>query len=457
MKYGAYVEVEGREERFRLLDIAAHNLIQATDLGAFAGQSFRIQVDTLSGPRVGALYVHTTVADASKLFSVLSKVDCSAVRQIFPWNFENVACYWEGKRIRLEANWPPLLAVTDVRLSDIHPHPRGEPNLFFPGINEYGDVIALTVDDSCPHFLLGGTTGVGKSVAMQNIVLQFASHFPKTRLVLVDGKKGDGLGPVAHIQGQVGPIALSPDEITASISCVLKEMTDRYNRQPANFRDRKSYRKSLIPWYVFLDEVQEIALGSPHVAECLRKLAAQSRAVSIHLIMSTQKPLMEVFGNNTTKSNVPGRLALRTVNFTDSKLVVGGKFPRADYLQPWEAWCITPTEKYRRAQLFNVTEKELSSATAGRPEMDSWPMVDMADAMGQLAGPIKVNITPKQAVISIFGAKCGMGRDKLQTAWETAGEPEKSSTKAGYKRDWGREALRVMRECGYDFVKKLEG
>lgn len=440
----------GREKRFHLLNEAATRLMDATDTGKLSGgpRRFRIQVDSLSGPRVGALYVNTKIADADALFTALSKKDCAAARQIFPWEFDHIAVYWEGPRLRIEATWEPQLAITDVRLADITPRPNGKPNIFFPGISEYGDVIAMSVGDICSNILVGGTIGAGKSVAMQNIVMQFAACYPDVKLVLMDAKGGDGLGPVAHVQGQVAPIAITKVQIAAALSWIFQEMQNRYNHQPSDFRDRKMYSNSLTPIYVFLDEIQEVTMNNSEMAEIVRKLAAQCRAVKIHLFLSTQKPLVEVFGNSTTKSNVPGRLALMTVNYKDSELIVGSNFPRADYLKPWEAWCISPAERYRRAQLFNVTEKELLAAPTGKPEMDAWPVIAMSDAMGQLSGGISLNILPKQATISIQAAKYNKGRPTLQKALEKAAVPEKNSTKASIILQWGRETYHIMHEQG---------
>lgn len=442
----------GREKRFELLNTAAARLMEAADTCKLGGKRRRIQVDSLSGPRVGALYVRANIGDADALFTALSKKDCAAARQIFPWKFDHIAVYWEGHRLRVEASWEPQLAVTDIRLADIALRPNNKPNVFFPGVSEFGDVITLTIDDACAHLLCGGGSGMGKSVSFQNLVLQASSH-QENRLILIDAKQGEGLGPVAHVQGQIAPIATTHAEITAALSWIFQEMKKRYNHQPSDFRDRKRYSDSLTPVYIFLDEVQEVAMQDGNLAEIIRKLAAESRAVKIRLFLSTQKPVMAVFGSNITKSNIPGRLALRTVNYKDSELVVGGKFPRADHLQPWEAWCISPAERFRRAQLFNVTEKELLAAPTGKPEMDDWPVIAMSDAMGQLAGPAKLNIEPKQGVISIFGAKCGIGQGKLQKALDQAGVPERNSTKARGIRDWGREALKSMKECGYSLCK----
>lgn len=452
-------ELPGKDERFRLLSMAAESLMEASDTGRLSGQPTRLHVTKLSAPRVGALYITANISDVDKVFTALSKKDCAIGRQIFSWDFGHIACYFENRRIRLEASWPPSLAITDVRFSDCGSHPKDKPNVFFPGINEHGDVVAMTIDDACPHLLVGGHSGSGKSVLLRNTVMQFSSYYPTVRVILVDGKQGEGLFPVAHAQGQIGPIAITMPEIRAAISCVLTEMQDRYARQPTDFRDREKYRKTLIPWFIFLDEIQEIVMNDSEMAEIIRKLAAQSRAVDIHLILSTQKPLVQVFGDSTTKSNVPGRLALRTVNYKDSELVVGSNFPRADYLQPWEAWVITPSEMYRRTQLFNVTEKELSKIPVGKPEMDSWPAIDMADAIGQFAGPIKMNISPPQAIISIIGAQSKprpMGQPALQAAWEQAGDPEKSSTKARAKRDWGRRALAILHSLGMDLCPKKD-
>ena len=442
-----------KETRWNLLDRAGENLMAATDTSQFNNRRYRVHVESVNGPRVGALYVKTNVKDADSLYTALSKKDCAAVRQIFPWEFQKIAVYWEGRAIRIEADWPTHLAMLDVRLNDIMPHPKHDPSVFFPGINEAGDVVSMSVSDSCPHILVGGTTGVGKSVAMQNIVIQLASCYPNVKLALIDAKGGEGLGPIAHTQGLVAPIAITENQITAALSWILQEMQNRYNRQPSDFRDKKTYSNSLTPLYIFLDEIQEVTMHNRNLAEIVRKLAAQCRAVKIHLFLSTQKPLVEVFGNSTTKSNVPGRLALMTVNYKDSELIVGSNFPRADYLKPWEAWCISPAERYRRAQLFNVTEKELLAAPTGKPEMDAWPIIAMSDAMGQLSGPVSMNVSPKQGVISIFGAKCGIGRGKLQKALEQAGVAERNSTKAGAIRDWGREALQAMKESGYELCK----
>lgn len=460
--YGSVTMVAGKNERLRNLSVAAKRLIRACEMGEL-GQQYHVVVDKLSGPRVGALYISTSVADANKLFSALTKGDCSAARQLFPWQFDNIEAYWDGNKIRIDANWPPSLAITDVRFSDIKPHPKHRPGVFFPGVNEYGSVVAVTLDDQCPHVLLGGASGMGKSVAMQNIIPQLAAPYldkagPRAKIILIDGKNGRGLRPAAHVAGQIGPMATNIQEIHAALAWLSQEMRARQAAMPGDYRKIKAWEDSLIPIFVIVDEVQQIVEDNAELASLLRSLSALARDVKIHIIMSTQKPLQKVFGDNATKANLTGRMALRTVNDTDSRLIVGGPFPRAEMLQPWEAWVIAPPDKHRRTQLFNVTAKELSEIPTGLPEMDSWPAIDMADALGQFAGPIKVNISPMVAILSICGARCDppKGQGALQEAWETAGEPEKNSTKARAKRDWGREALAVLRSMGMDLCPKRD-
>jgi len=201
--------MDTQRERKRLLDEWARLIVENAHKGALTGNPEKpipiIQCAKINGPRAGALELYIGLKSGD-LLSVLNKNDCAMLRQLIPWQFQGEpACFMSGRFVRVEAGWPDMLAEKDIKLRDLGQWPK-DGGRWIAGKDELGRTITLGLDDIKPHFLFAGTTGSGKSWGMRAAASQLCRD-PKNRLILIDGKFGEGLGPLARIQGLAGPLA----------------------------------------------------------------------------------------------------------------------------------------------------------------------------------------------------------------------------------------------------------
>lgn len=394
------------------------------------------RIDLICGPRAGALEILAGV-DAGRLLRILSAHDCALARQFVPWNFvSEPAVFMAGRYVRVEAGWPPGLAETTIRLRDLGQHPKGEGR-WIAGKNELGQTVTLGLSDRTPHFLLAGTTGSGKTIALRSAVLQLAKD-PANRLVLLDGKFGEGLKPLAHLRGVVGPLAVDHYTTKAALAWALREMRRRY--ETGDRRGRV---------VVVMDEPQEFIgrKGDEAVQEMVRRIVAQGRAAQVHLLMATQHPILAEIGGPVIKRNLVGRIALKTMDAKASEVAVGASTPRADYLLgQGDSYCIAPGALHR-VQLVYVDESDLRTAPAGEPILEEWPEF-AAEDLGQ--EPDGGQFNGKEIAVSLLNARYGGGRPALQKALEMAGLRKPGTGRSRRLLKLGREVYGYLRSWRYE-------
>jgi DNA segregation ATPase FtsK/SpoIIIE-like protein len=213
-------------------------------------------------------------------------------------------------------------------------YPLNSNSLTIPvGVNIEGHLIEADLCDSnSPHFLVGGTTGGGKSEWLVAVICSLIERFTPAQLqiVLIDPKQVsfpffDGLP-------WCGQVIKSQEAAVAKLQNLVKDMEQRYTKFAANsVRDLKEYKaKGLtdIPQIVVLFDEFADFVADKNDKECfelvLKKLAAKARGAGIHLILSTQRPDASVV-TPLIRSNLPGRIALRTKTLEDGKIIMGAE------------------------------------------------------------------------------------------------------------------------------------
>lgn len=189
------------DKRIKLLTVWAGGFARAAVEGALAqGKPLALRaIETINGPRAGALEIDAGTA-AGALLQALTAQDYALHRQFVPWDFTGEpAVYMVSRYVRLEAGWPDDLAEKDIPLKTLGRHPVGAGR-WIVGKNEAGATITLGLDDAKPHYLFGGFTGSGKTWALRAALAQLAAD-KDNRLVLCDGKYGDGLGCLQGLHG----------------------------------------------------------------------------------------------------------------------------------------------------------------------------------------------------------------------------------------------------------------
>ena len=219
------------DQRHTLLKQWAGALDTAAQRGALtrdASKPIAIkEIGAIAGPRAGALEISAGL-DAGRLLRVLQADDGAIVRQFIPWAFPfSPSVYMSGRYVRVEAGWPDDLAERAIKVSDLNRKPTGSGR-WLAGVNELGRVVTLGLSDHAPHFLIAGTTGSGKSVALRSMVTQLARN--GDRLVLIDGKFGEGLRGLDHLPNVIGPLATDLDTARNALAWAVAEMQRRYEQ-----------------------------------------------------------------------------------------------------------------------------------------------------------------------------------------------------------------------------------
>ena len=191
-----------------------------------------------------------------------------------------------------------------------------------------------------PHGLIAGATGSGKSVAIHAVITSLLyRNGPNTlRFIMVDPKRVE-LTLYNGIPHLLTPVITDPKKAIMSLKWAAKEMERRYNiLEQEQVRDIESYHKTVLepakkkgakempeamPYIVIvIDELADIMQSYPRELEAsIVRLAQMSRAVGIHLILSTQRPSVNVI-TGLIKANVPTRLALQVASQIDSRTIL---------------------------------------------------------------------------------------------------------------------------------------
>lgn len=181
-----------------------------------------------------------------------------------------------------------------------------------------------------PHLLIAGTTGSGKSVGIHTVItsLLYKNSPEDLRFIMVDPKRVE-LTLYNKIPHLLTPVITDPKKAILALKWATKEMERRYNiLQNESVRDIQSYHKNVkggepMPYIVvIIDELADMMTTFPREIEALIvRLAQMSRAVGIHLILSTQRPSVEVI-TGLIKANIPSRVAFQVPSLIDSRTII---------------------------------------------------------------------------------------------------------------------------------------
>lgn len=273
---------------------------------------------------------------------------------------------------------------------------------------------------SMPHVLIAGSTGSGKSVAINAMIMSvlFKSTPEQVRMILVDPKRVE-LGMYEGIPHLFTPIITEAKLAANALRNAVREMErrlkllashhvrniDQYNKMVENstadmFEDPRDQEP--LPYImIIIDELADLMmLDRSNVEEAITRLAQMARAVGIHLILATQRPSVDVI-TGLIKANVPTRMSFRLATKVDSRTIIDSNgaeslLGRGDmlYLPPGSS-------RVQRVHAPFVTEKEISAVT------DFWKSQGEAEYVeGFLEGP-------KEDAIDGEAGSEGEGNDEL--------------------------------------------
>ena len=182
---------------------------------------------------------------------------------------------------------------------------------------------------SMPHLLIAGTTGSGKSVCINTIILSLLfRHTPdKCKFILIDPKMLE-LSTYEGIPHLLCPVITEAKKAASVLGWVVKEMESRYRLMTKEgVRNIDSYNaKHSLPMpyiVVVVDEMSDLMLvAGKEIENYIQKLSQMARAAGIHIIMATQRPSVDVI-TGTIKANFPTRISFQVTSKIDSRTILG--------------------------------------------------------------------------------------------------------------------------------------
>ncbi len=201
----------------------------------------------------------------------------------------------------------------------------------------------LTDLATMPHLLIAGSTGAGKSVAVNAMLtsILYRATPDEVRLILIDPKRLE-LGMYEDVPHLLTPVVVDPKKAANALRWAVHEMEERYRTLAAEgVRNIEQYNRNIrlvlaeggaaddadapkpLPFIVVvIDELADLMMvASNEVEESIARLAQMARAVGIHLILATQRPSVDVV-TGLIKANLPSRISFRLSSKTDSRTIL---------------------------------------------------------------------------------------------------------------------------------------
>ncbi|MCT2897845.1 DNA translocase FtsK [Lentilactobacillus buchneri] len=262
---------------------------------------------------------------------------------------DDIALALAAKDIRIEAPIPgksligievPNRKIATVSFRDVvehQPDNHGHVLQVPLGKDVNGNVITADLT-KMPHLLIAGSTGSGKSVAINGIITSILLHAKpsQVKLMLIDPKKVE-LGVYNGIPHLLSPVVSEPKKAARALQKVVSEMENRYElfakfgqRKISTYNDfvAKNNRENdtkiqPMPYIVVIvDELADLMMTvSNDVEAAIIRLAQMGRAAGIHMILATQRPSVDVI-TGLIKANVPSRIAFAVSSGIDSRTII---------------------------------------------------------------------------------------------------------------------------------------
>lgn len=270
------------------------------------------------------------------------------------------------------------------------------------GINVSGKPLIADIA-TMPHILVAGATGSGKSVGINSFLCSvlFRASPAEVKFILVDPKRVEltGFNGIPHL---LTPVIVDPKKVISALKWAVVEMENRYKKlSEVGVKNIAGYNElagfAAMPSIVIvIDELADVMLFSPsEVEEAITRIAQMARAVGIHLVLSTQRPSVDII-TGLIKANIPARVAFNVSSMTDSRVILDQ--PGAEkLLGRGDMLFIPPTQsKPMRIQGTYVNDEETKQ------------LIDFLKSQGQQPD-YEEEIISKYKSMVVVGGSVGLG------------------------------------------------
>jgi len=196
------------------------------------------------------------------------------------------------------------------------------------GLDVSGSIVTVDIA-KMPHVLVAGTTGSGKSVLLNAIIttILFRASPQEVKFIMADPKRVE-LTEYKDIPHLLTPVIVEPDKILSSLKWAIGEMDRRYKLfHEAKVKNISGYNEfsgfQALPYIIIvIDELHSLMDYAPvEVEDAIVRIAAMARATGIHLVVSTQRPSVDVI-TGLIKANIPCRIAFNVSSMVDSRVII---------------------------------------------------------------------------------------------------------------------------------------
>lgn len=235
------------------------------------------------------------------------------------WSGQKIKCFNESGYFCITTPTPEREPVSVTEFKHLKNAP---PYSAIIGVSEDGEKITKTLDE-LTHLLVAGTTGSGKSVCLNSIIMSLCCYNKPEDLgvILIDPKQVE-FNIYKNLPHLIEPVITESEHAEAILTGLVYTMEQRYKKlQQLNKQKNDGEFKKIV---VVIDELADLILSNKNIKDLLIKLLQKGRASGIHFIIATQSPRASIL-NGLILANLPSRLALTCASSRESLLILGHK------------------------------------------------------------------------------------------------------------------------------------
>lgn len=344
-------------------DIKANAAIIEKTLGSFGIKAYVREVNC--GPAVTQYALEITLG--TKLSKITSLANDLALALAAPTGQIRIEAPIPGRAlVGIEIPNRAAEVVTMYRMITSEVMKKSKSKLAVAlGLNVSGEPVVADIA-KMPHVLIAGATGSGKSVSVNAFIstILYRATPNEVKFILVDPKRVE-LTAYNDIPHLLTPVIVDPKKVLSALKWATAEMDRRYKvfaevgvRNIEAFNEVSGFQA--MPYIVIvIDELADIMLFSPaEVEETITRLAQMARATGMHLLLSTQRPSVDVI-TGLIKANIPARIAFNVSSMMDSRVILDS--PGAEKLLGRGDMLYTPPDQAKpsRVQGTFISDKEI--------------------------------------------------------------------------------------------------